>query len=210
MKRGALIVLEGCDRSGKSTQSKLLTEALKNSGRKAELIRFPDRSTAIGEVISSYLKKKSDLQDNAIHLLFTANRWELQPKMIKLLEAGTTLVVDRYSYSGVAFSSAKNGVDLHWCKQPEVGLPKPDVVLYLNIPSSVAATRGKYGDERYETEDFQKKVASVYEELKEYDWKVLDGSKSVEDLQREIFHIAKKVLDDEVYDGTIGKLWMDE
>lgn len=41
MKRGALIVLEGCDRSGKSTQSKLLTEALKASGRKAELMRFP-------------------------------------------------------------------------------------------------------------------------------------------------------------------------
>ncbi|PIK48629.1 putative thymidylate kinase [Apostichopus japonicus] len=177
-----------------------------------QLHMYNERSTGIGQLISSYLEKKLDLQDNAVHLLFTANRWELQPKMIKLLEAGVTLVVDRYSFSGVAFSSAKNGVDLQWCKQPEVGLPKPDLVMYLNIPSSVAATRGQFGEERYEKEEFQKKVANVYEVLKEDNWKELDANKSVEDLQREIFNITTSVVDESglVSSESIGKLWTEQ
>lgn len=52
------------------------------------------------------------------------------------LKSGTSLIVDRYSYSGVAFSSAK-GLDIEWCKAPEVGLLAPDLVMYLNIPPEV-------------------------------------------------------------------------
>uniref|UniRef100_A0A4W6EY39 Deoxythymidylate kinase (thymidylate kinase) n=1 Tax=Lates calcarifer TaxID=8187 RepID=A0A4W6EY39_LATCA len=64
-KRGALIVLEGVDK------------ALQQSGRPAEMMRFPDRTTTIGKLISAYLEKKSDLEDHTVHLLFSANRWEL-------------------------------------------------------------------------------------------------------------------------------------
>lgn len=175
------------------------------------MMRFPDRSTAIGKVISSYLEKKSDLQDNAIHLLFSANRWELQPKMVKLLESGISVLVDRYSFSGVAFSAAKNGIDLRWCKEPEVGLPKPDLVLYLDIPNSVAATRGQYGEERYEKQEFQLKVAKVYEQLKESNWKVLDASQSVEELQTEIYSLVSKMIDSDIReDQPIEKLWVDK
>ncbi|XP_020519402.1 thymidylate kinase-like [Amborella trichopoda] len=52
------------------------------------------------------------------------------------LRAGTTLIVDRYSYSGVAFSAAK-GLDLEWSKAPEMGLLAPDLVVYLDIPPEV-------------------------------------------------------------------------
>lgn len=204
-------MFEGCDRSGKSTQCKLLMESLRSKGEKVEMMRFPDRSTAIGKVISSYLEKKSDLQDNAIHLLFSANRWELQPKMVKLLESGISVLVDRYSFSGVAFSAAKNGIDLRWCKEPEVGLPKPDLVLYLDIPNSVAATRGQYGEERYEKQEFQLKVAKVYEQLKESNWKVLDASQSVEELQTEIYSLVSKMIDSDIReDQPIEKLWVDK
>ncbi|EFJ19714.1 hypothetical protein SELMODRAFT_418926 [Selaginella moellendorffii] len=60
-----------------------------------------------------FLGRGADLDDRAVHILFSANRWDL--KMEKKLMAGTTLVVDRFSYSGVAFSAAK-GLDLEWCK----------------------------------------------------------------------------------------------
>ncbi|KAL4195184.1 hypothetical protein AMTRI_Chr05g63310 [Amborella trichopoda] len=65
------------------------------------------------------------------------------------LRAGTTLIVDRYSYSGVAFSAAK-GLDLEWSKAPEMGLLAPDLVVYLDIPPEKAAERGGYGGQRYE------------------------------------------------------------
>ena len=51
---------------------------------------------------------------------------------------------DRYAYSGVAFSSAK-GLDVHWCKSCDIGLPAPDCIIYLDIPVEDAATvRTKY------------------------------------------------------------------
>uniref|UniRef100_A0A1B6LJ93 dTMP kinase n=1 Tax=Graphocephala atropunctata TaxID=36148 RepID=A0A1B6LJ93_9HEMI len=108
--RGALIVIEGCDRSGKTTQCKKIVASLKSTSIPAEYMNFPDRSTAIGKIINGYLTKREEICDEAIHLLFSANRWELVSKIRSLLQQGTTVVVDRYCYSGVAFSSIKTEV----------------------------------------------------------------------------------------------------
>lgn len=92
MARGALIVLEGLDRSGKSTQVDRLVARLNAEGHKARLHKFPgtspatallseltvDRTTAIGKMIDAYLRSAAELDDHAIHLLFSANRWECQ------------------------------------------------------------------------------------------------------------------------------------
>ena len=75
-KRGALIVLEGLDRSGKSSQCLKLASSLASQGFPVEAWRFPDRTTAMGKMISSYLSSKEDMDDRTIHLLFSANRWE--------------------------------------------------------------------------------------------------------------------------------------
>jgi len=124
VKRGALIVFEGCDRSGKTTQVKRLVETLNKTGCTTEMMRFPDRSTGIGSVINSYLTCSQELDDRAIHLLFSANRWETEKQIQRSLAAGTNIIIDRYAYSGVAFSAAKPGLSLDWCKQPDVGLPR--------------------------------------------------------------------------------------
>lgn len=95
MSRGALIVLEGCDRTGKSTQCKKLVERLISSGISAKELHFPgkdftqwvgsrplsllDRSTPVtGSQINNYLKNNLNMDDHVIHLLFSANRWELE------------------------------------------------------------------------------------------------------------------------------------
>lgn len=75
-KRGALIVLEGLDRCGKTTQCSRLLSFLKGRGLSVESWRFPDRNTDIGRMISSYLANGSQLDDQTVHLLFCANRWE--------------------------------------------------------------------------------------------------------------------------------------
>lgn len=109
--RGALIVIEGVDRSGKSTQCKKLVHSLEKINIKSKLITFPDRTTETGKVIDEYLRNKErKLSDEAIHLLFAANRWENYEKMKSLLHDGVTLVVDRYSYSGIVFSAAKKSI----------------------------------------------------------------------------------------------------
>ncbi|CAL5415240.1 unnamed protein product [Camellia sinensis] len=174
--RGALIVLEGLDRSGKTLQSRKLISYLEGLSYSVESWRFPDRNTGVGQMISSYLANKSELDDHAIHLLFSANRWEKRSLMENKLRSGTTLIVDRYSFSGVAFSSAK-GLDIEWCKAPEMGLLAPDLVLYLDIPPEgtlgpKAAEKGDYGGERYEQLEFQRKVARSYQILHDASWKI--------------------------------------
>ena len=83
----------------------------------------------------------------------------------KHIEEGTTVVVDRYSYSGVAFSAAKPGMGVSWCAQPERGLPRPDALLFLNLTTADAQNRGEWGQERYEKEDFQDRVRENYKKV---------------------------------------------
>ena len=155
--RGALIVLEGLDRSGKSSQSERLRAALAARGHPVLLWRFPDRASATGQVINAYLASGSELADAAIHLLFSANRWEKASALEAALAAGTSVICDRYAYSGAAFTAAKHvpGLDLAWCKAPDRGLPAADALVFLSVSADVAAARGGYGAERYERADFQ-------------------------------------------------------
>ncbi|CAK6956269.1 thymidylate kinase [Scomber scombrus] len=208
-KRGALIVLEGVDRAGKTTQCNKLVQTLQQSGQPVEMMRFPDRSTTIGQLISSYLEKKSDLEDHTVHLLFSANRWELVPLMKKKLEQGTTLVVDRYAFSGAAFTSAKPGFCLDWCKQPDVGLPKPDLVMFLQLSPAEAALRGQFGEERYETSVFQKAVQQKFEQLMKdssVNWQVIDASQSVEDVHENIASHTHNAIN-KAQNLPLGQLW---
>lgn len=205
-KRGALIVLEGLDRSGKSSQCASLVSFLSKQGVPAEAWRFPDRSTAIGCMISSYLSSSADLDDCTVHLLFSANRWEKRSLMEAKLKEGITLVVDRYSYSGVAFSAAK-GLNLNWCKAPDRGLPAADLVLFLNIPPEVAAARGGYGGERYEKLDFQMEVANFYKKLQDSTWQTIDATKSIDEVQEDIRKASLKTIE-KCYEGQeLLRLW---
>ncbi|CAH9139824.1 unnamed protein product [Cuscuta epithymum] len=180
--RGALVVFEGLDRCGKTSQSSRLLKYLDETGHSVQSWRFPDRNTSTGKMISSYLSNQSYLDDHAIHLLFSANRWEKRSLMEEALKSGTTVIVDRYSYSGVAFSSAK-GLDIQWCMAPDIGLLAPDLVLFLDISPEIAAKRGGYGGERYDQLEFQKKVAQSYQVLQDSSWKIVDANLPIEDIE---------------------------
>ena len=99
VKRGSLIVFEGCDRSGKTTQVSKLVEKLNKEGKPAKIMRFPHRTTEIGTIINSNLTCTEELDDNAVHLFFSANRWELEQEIMTTLKAGTHVIIDRYAYS---------------------------------------------------------------------------------------------------------------
>ncbi|EDW01448.1 GH20447 [Drosophila grimshawi] len=195
-KRGAFIVFEGCDRSGKTTQSRHLSSVLTSKGVDIKQINFPDRTTTIGGMINAYLTNTQDLKDEVIHLLFSANRWECVDSIKKDLLAGTTVICDRYSYSGAAYSAAK-GVDFDWCCAPDRGLLEPDAVFYLKANLDELTSRGSYGEERYEKLDFQRKVGEQFDRLyaqRSSYWHLLDASKSLQELQDQIAAVADGVL----------------
>ncbi|KAF8207610.1 thymidylate kinase [Mycena galopus ATCC 62051] len=192
--RGAFIAIEGLDRSGKTTQVAALQNRLDAEGIPVKLLKFPDRTTAIGQMIDSYLRSQSELDDRAIHLLFSANRWELAASIEQLLAAGTTVVCDRYAFSGVAFSAAK-GLPLEWCRSPDVSLPAPDVTLFLDITPEQARSRGGYGEERYEKEEMQRKVRDVFHQISseftEASWMTINAGREREDVAEDIWKLVR-------------------
>lgn len=207
VRRGAFILFEGLDRSGKTTQCAMLAKYLLTKAPPAAAaspdakvsaqpvvdatatataaatatattapaavpspppgaiaMRFPARQSAVGRVIDAYLTSKQSLSDQAIHLLFAANRWEHAQQIRAALLAGQHVVMDRYSYSGIAYSIAK-GLTESWCAASEVGLPAPDLVITLSVTPAEATKRGGYGTERYETQGFQEKVAAAFQHM---------------------------------------------
>ena len=188
-----LIVFEGLDRSGKSTQCLRLVDSLRQRGETVEHMRFPNRTTPIGQMISSYLSGQSQQEDHVIHLLFSANRWESAQAIEDHIKAGTTVVIDRYAYSGCVYSAAKQKetMGLAWCRHPEVGLPRPDICLFLDISSEDAAKRGGFGLERYERQELQDRVRHLYQEMRKHpdedeDIVVVDAGTSIEEVETEI------------------------
>ncbi|CAG9786337.1 unnamed protein product [Diatraea saccharalis] len=204
--RGALIVIEGLDRTGKTTQCKRLVSNLIEAQVKTEYTNFPNRNTEVGAVICNYLNSKNSLTNEAIHLLFSANRWEKAEEIIKTLQEGVTLIVDRYCYSGVAYSAAK-GLDIDWCKSPDVGLPKPDKVFFFTMPLDQIEERKGYGNEKYEVSDFQKKVGEMFMKLKDDSWEILDANRSVDDIEKELLQRILQVLK-EIEKKPLGKVWL--
>ncbi|KAJ5512177.1 hypothetical protein N7463_001729 [Penicillium fimorum] len=189
-RRGALIVVEGLDRAGKSSQCEMLRDSLSRQGQEVKYIRFPDRTTPIGKLIDSYLRGTSHQDDHSIHLLFSANRWEIAKSIEKDITNGTTVIVDRYSYSGVVYSAAKANptLSLEWAWQPEIGLPRPDICLFLSISPEEAAKRGGFGAERYENEAMQTRVRELFRTIfeKQQDVSIIDAGKSINGVAQEI------------------------
>lgn len=77
---------------------------------------------------------------------------------------GYTLICDRYYYSGIVYSAAKHlpSLSLAWARHPEVGLPRPDRVVFLDLDPEAAAKRGGYGDEKYEKREMQERVRELF------------------------------------------------
>lgn len=171
-----------------------------------------DRTTSTGQIINNYLTTTTPLPDQAIHLLFTANRWEAAPHIHALVSSGTTIVCDRYYYSGMVYSAAKQNpsLPLSWARAPEVGLPRPDVVVFLNVSEEEAAKRGGWGEERYEKGEMQRRVREGFEGLKGSggeegeDLRVVDAGGNVDVVEGRIWEVVKGRVE-EVERGLVGK-----
>jgi len=87
------------------------------------------------------------LNDEAVHLLFSMNRWEKREELIKLLlNEGVNIICDRYAFSGVAYSAAK-GLDFNWCLNADKGLIMPDLVFYFDVSMDTIKKRAGFGEE---------------------------------------------------------------
>ncbi|MBQ6878659.1 MAG: deoxynucleoside kinase [Bacteroidales bacterium] len=184
-----LVVLEGLDGAGKSTQVKKLREYLEGIYGSLEYIHFPRYDAPVyGNLISRFLR--GDFGDNeSVHpqlvaLLFAEDRHGAAPEMTRHLAAGRCVLLDRYVYSNIAYQCAKlsdqeeaEGLR-EWIFNTEYGnfdLPRPDLNIFLDVPigfveSKLSSQRG--GEDReylngaqdiHEADiEFQKRVRDIY------------------------------------------------
>ena len=192
--RGKIVVLEGTDKAGKTTQSRMLLEALKNQGKVCVVIDFPDYNTPIGTEIRAFLDGRREYPSEAKHLLFSANRWEKKKEIESMLANGTIVVMNRYWQSNRAYGAA-NGIDPAWLMRLDKGLPKEDLVIVLLVNP---ATSGKRAEVQDSFESDARLAAAAYKNYtkfaRKFRWKVLDGSKNRDQVHQEILKIVKKEL----------------
>ncbi len=192
--KGKIIVIEGTDKAGKTTQSRLLLEALKVSGKVCVILDFPDYTTPIGMEIRSFLDGKRDYPPEAKHLLFSANRWEKKKEIESMVENGTLVIMNRYWQSNLAYGTA-NGMDESWLLRLDKGLPKEDMVIALLVNPGISSKRAETQDAFESDANLAAKAYKNYlKYARKFRWKVVDGSKSKEQVHQEIMKIVRKEL----------------
>ena len=184
-----LVVIEGLDGSGKSTQVKRLRSYLESKTDNLEYIHFPRYDSPVyGELIGKFLRggfgSIDSVHPQLVALLYAEDRHGAAPQMRRTLDEGGIVLLDRYVYSNIAYQCAKIE-DLQerealrkWIFDTEYGqfgLPKPDLNIFLDVPIGFVEKKleaGRKGDDREYLEgksdiheadiEFQKRVREVY------------------------------------------------
>ena len=189
-----MIVLEGIDQSGKQTQTHLLSKKLGEHGFKVETLSFPLYSTVIGKEIKNYLQNNSTLPIEAMHMLLSANRWELKSLICEWISQNKYIIIDRYSYSNYAYGNA-NGLELSWLKALDSGLPSSDLTILLDIPVEVSFSRkNTQRDINERDSNILNKVRKLYLNFaRELEWPIINGELNSDEIAKEIWgHVKNK------------------
>jgi dTMP kinase len=185
------ITFEGIDRSGKTTQARMLATAL---GPDTLLVREPGGTPAAERIRDLVKDVDVTLSPIAETLLFGAARAELVENVVRpALEEGKIVICDRYLDSTVAYQGGARGLGIERVEQLNdwiVGGLWPDLTFLLEVDPASAASRGGE-DDRFENEgeDFQRLVAAAYDELagRHPDRYVpIDGSRPVGEVHEQI------------------------
>ncbi len=221
---GKLIVFEGTDGSGKSTQFSLLTKRLEAVGRSFRTMVFPQYSEPSSALIRMYLggefgTRPSDVNAYAASTFYAVDRFAAYRKVWgQYYKDGGVMLSDRYTTSNAVHQGSKVPEEerkdfFRWLYDFEYGkmeLPKPDLVIYLDVPTELTgqlmrkreAATNTNADIHEQHMDYLKMCRSTGLEAAEfYGWNIIhcakDGKmRSIEDIHNEIFALVQSVLEE--------------
>ena len=212
---GLLVVIEGTDGSGKSTQLGLLKKYLQDQSYGVMVSEWKT-SRLIADVIDD-AKERNLLNATTFSLLYAADFADrLENQIIPALKSGFIVLLDRYYYTALARDVVR-GQDIEWVKNLYDYAPEPDLVFYLDMPVDVLLKRiiGTTGLNYYESgrdvgfstdfyksfEIYQNKCLEQYNNMKsEYNFKSIDGTKSIEQIHTIMNAEVQKILNSGVLD----------
>jgi dTMP kinase len=194
---GLFVTFEGIDRSGKTTQARMLVDAL---GEEALAVREPG-GTEVGERLRDLLKDQSlEIAPEAEALLFAAARAELVAQVIRpALESGKVVVSDRFLDSSLAYQGVARGLgvdDVEQINRFATGGLMPDLTFLLSIDPARAGERAGQLD-RFEDEgdSLQKAVYEAYAELAAADpgrWQIIDADRPSSDVHADVLAAVER------------------
>ena len=193
---GLLIAFEGLDQSGKQTQAELLRDSLREGGRKARLVSFPDYATSIGEEIARALQGEREYGADVMQLLYVANRYERLADLTRWLEGGLILVSDRYTASSIAYGEAQ-GLDAAWLTDMQKFLPAASLTILLDIAPETAVQRKSVDRDRYERDlALQHRVRDSYyrQAASASNWVRLDGERARDAIAADVLSAVTPLL----------------
>lgn len=194
MRRGKIIVIEGIDKAGKTTQANLLLKKLK--GKKYVKFDFPDYSTPVGIEIKQFLDGKRDYSDEVKMMLLSANRWEKKSEIESIIGKGTTIIMNRYYQSNLVYGISK-GLKLKWLLALDEGLPKADLVVVIDIKTNtlVERSRNDITDTFEEDLDLIRNVRRNYKMLaNKFNWHIIDGEDTVNIVNVQVVELVRKIM----------------
>lgn len=187
------IVLEGIDGSGTTTQSEIIYQKLKKTGKKVILEKEPS-DLHIGEFINLFLKKEKKIDSMALQMLFCADRFDhIKNKILPALKNGNIVICDRYFLSTIAYSSLIAKEDFFWKLSKE--FLQADLTFFLNIKSELAIKRIKKRSNKEEIFDSQEKLETISKTYDKYIGKVINnyminGEQGIEKIAKTIEKIV--------------------
>lgn len=190
-----IIVIEGLDQAGKSTQSQLLSKYLTKNKIKNKVIDFPNYKTPIGKEIKRILYSKQSFIPQTLHCLLAANRWESLETIQKFLNKDFVLVMNRYVESNLVYGKTNN-LSLKWLENLDLGLPKSDLVIVLDLHPKKSKIRKKVNRDVFEKNyHFAKSVSDNYRKLaKKYKWKLIKGDRLIDDVHKDVKKLVSRKL----------------
>jgi len=219
--KGKLIVIDGADGAGKATQTKLLVEKLRAEGKQVETMDFPQYTqNNFGQLLRESLDGKRGnflaLDPKIASTIYAADRFESAPQIRTWLADGAVVVLDRYVSSNMLHQASKlSGVDerkdfLNWLDTIEhevFNIPRPDVIMYLDIPYEVRKHLMDGDGNRIELdqverdEDYNRAAESQATELLAYlnNWQSIVCTKDAvlrakEEIHEEVYKIVSKII----------------
>ena len=221
---GKLIVIEGTDGSGKSTQFKALTQRLQQEGNAFKTLVFPQYSEPSSALIRMYLGGEfgthpSDVNAYAASAFYAVDRYASYKKdWGQWYEAGGLIVSDRYTTSNAVHQASKEspenqGAFLKWLYEFEydkLGLPRPDLTIYLDVPTAFTEKLMRHREAETNTHaDIHEQDLTYLATCREtgraaakfYGWNIIqcvkdDQMRSIEDIHEEIYRLVKGCLED--------------
>lgn len=224
-KVGRLIVIEGTDSSGKETQTKKLHERLVEEGRRSKKISFPNYDSPASEPVKMYLagefgRDAKKINPYPVSTMYAIDRYaSYMTDWKEDYDGGSIVVTDRYTTSNMVHQASKidNGSEkmsyLDWLEDLEyrkMGIPEPDLVIFLNMPTEMARKLMEKRKNKITGEDkkdihegdrdhLRDAYENACEIAEKYGWKEVkcvgeNGLKTIDEIAQEVYDLAAGII----------------